>query len=258
MPPLYFHQGFQRASPLAFTSLQESSDVNSPLTLVFDLDGTLVDTAPDLIAAANHVMAQTGRPPAVDAVLRPAVSHGALAMVRAAIGPEARDWPEEKLYPLFEAFIAYYERHIADVSRPFPGVLDALDRAAAAGHILAVCTNKREKLARQLLSELGMTGRFAAISGRDTFPVYKPDPVHLTATIARAGGADRRAVMIGDSSVDVATAKAAGIPVVAVGFGYSDPPVATFAPDHLIHHYDEFDGALASLVRQGRFSPVPD
>ena len=236
----------------------ESLNLNTPLTLVFDLDGTLVDTAPDLIAAANHVMAETGRPPAADSVLRPAVSHGALAMVRAAIGPEAKDWPEEKLYPLFEAFIAYYERHIADVSRPFPGLLAALDRASAAGHTLAVCTNKREKLARQLLTELGMIGRFAAISGRDTFTVYKPDPGHLTQTIALAGGTDGRAVMVGDSSVDVATAKAARIPVVAVGFGYSEPHVSTFAPDLLIHHYDEFDGAIARLAMNGRFRIVPD
>ena len=227
--------------------------MKSPLTLVFDLDGTLVDTAPDLIAAANHVMASIGRPPGIEAVLRPAVSHGALAMIKAAIGPDTAGWPEERLHPLFSAFIAHYEAHIADTSRPYPGLIAALDRAQARGHALAVCTNKQERLARQLLVALKLDGRFAAIAGRDTFGVYKPDPGHLTQTIGQAGGINTRAVMIGDSGVDVATAKAAGIPVVAVGFGYSDPPVATFAPDHLIHHYDELDAALTSLTATGRF-----
>jgi phosphoglycolate phosphatase len=219
-----------------------------PLTLVFDLDGTLVDTAPDLIAATNHVMAGIGRTRVADDVVRPQVSHGALAMIRAAIGPEADDWPEERLYPLFEQFIVYYQANIAVESRPFPGMLEALDRAAAAGHTLAVCTNKREVLARQLLESLGLTARFAAIAGRDTFPVYKPDPGHLLSTIAMTGGNASHAVMIGDSGVDVATAKAANIPVIAVSFGYSAPPVAHFDPDIIIHHYDAFDEALAALV----------
>lgn len=220
------------------------------LTLVFDLDGTLVDSAPDLIAATNHVLASLDRPPADDHVLRPQVSHGALAMIRAGLGPDARDWPEAQLYPLFETFITYYQANIAVRSRPFPGVLAALDRAQAAGHALAVCTNKREALARQLLGDLGLTVRFCAIAGRDTFPVYKPDPAHLTGTIALAGGIPERAIMIGDSGVDVATAKAARIPIIAVSFGYSDPAVATFEPDALIHHYDDFDAQLLALLTQ--------
>ena len=230
-----------------------------PLTLVFDLDGTLVDTAPDLIAAANHVMAGLGRPPALDGVLRPQVSHGALAMIRAAIGPEAAHWPEERLYPQFEQFIAYYQRNIAVESRPFPGLIAVLDACAAQGHILAVCTNKRESLARQLLVSLGMNQRFAAIAGRDTFAVYKPDPAHLTGTIEMAGGDATRAVMIGDSGVDVATAKAAKVPVIAVSFGYSEPPVQHFGPDVLLDHYDGFCDALKELLaRDGRnrFAPL--
>ena len=226
------------------------------MTLVFDLDGTLVDTAPDLIAAANHVMASLGRPPGDPATLRPAASHGALAMIRAAIGPEATAWPEDQLYPLFDAFIAHYDANIALHSRPYPGLIAALDRATAHGHTLAVCTNKREHLARKLLTELGLVDRFAAIAGRDTFPVYKPDPIHLTSTIAAASGVPHHAVMIGDSGVDVATAKAANIPVIAVSFGYSDPHVATFAPDHLIHHYDELHAKLAELTTSNRFAPV--
>jgi phosphoglycolate phosphatase len=221
----------------------------APLTLVFDLDGTLVDTAPDLIAATNHVLAGLGRPLATDIALRAQVSHGALAMIRAGIGPEAADWPETRLYPLFDQFIAYYKANIAAHSRPFPGLIAALDRCEAEGHVFAVCTNKQEALARQLLADLDMTDRFKAIAGRDTFAVCKPDPGHLTATIAAAGGDPRRAVMVGDSGVDVATAHAAGIPVIAVSFGYSDPPVAAFAPTALIDHYDAFEAALARIMR---------
>ena len=222
-----------------------------PLTLVFDLDGTLVDTAPDLIAAANHVMAGLGRPLASADDLRAHVSYGALAMIKAAIGPEATQWPEAQLYPLFDQFIDYYQANIAVESRPYPGLIAVLDRAQAAGHILAICTNKRESLARQLLETLGLDARFAAIAGRDTFPVCKPDPAHLLGTITSAGGEASRAVMIGDSGVDVATAKAANVPVIAVSFGYSAPPVSAFAPDALIDHYDAFDAALLALTHPG-------
>lgn len=221
---------------------------HSPLTLVFDLDGTLIDTAPDLIRAANHVMAAVGRPAGDPAKLRPAASHGALAMIRAALGPEGAAWPEEHLYPLLDTFLRHYEANIAVDSRPYPGLIAALDRAQAAGHTLAVCTNKREHLAKLLLGELGLSPRFAAIAGRDTFQKHKPDPSHLTETIALAGGLAQYAVMIGDSAVDVATAKAAGVPVVAVGFGYSDPHVSAFAPDHIIDHYDDLDAALARVL----------
>lgn len=226
------------------TSLTATS--NAPLTLVFDLDGTLVDTAPDLIAATNHVMAGLGRAPVAGDILRPQVSHGALAMIRAALGPEAASWDEAKLYPLFDQFIAYYQANIAVESRPFPGMINALDRALTAGHALAVCTNKREVLARQLLESLGLTSRFSAIAGRDTFAVYKPDPGHLVQTIAQANGLASHSIMIGDSNVDIATAKAAGIPVIAVSFGYCEPPVAHYAPDIIIDHYDDLDTAIAT------------
>jgi phosphoglycolate phosphatase len=217
------------------------------ITLVFDLDGTLVDTAPDLIAATNHTLASLGRPAAPAELVRPMVSYGALAMIRTGIGAEAADWPEERLYPLLTTFIAHYEANIAATSRPFPGLLDALDTLAAAGHTLAVCTNKRERLALALLDELGLTSRFATIAGRDTFPVFKPDPGHLLGTIARCGGCPTRAVMIGDSGVDIAAARNAEVPVIGVSFGYSDPPVASHAPDALIDHYDELIPALSAL-----------
>jgi phosphoglycolate phosphatase len=218
---------------------------------VFDLDGTLVDTAPDLIAATNHVMAGLGRSAVSGDILRPQVSHGALAMIRAALGPEAASWEEPRLYPLFDQFIAYYQANIAVESQPFPGMVAALDRAQTSGHILAVCTNKREVLARQLLESLGLANRFAAIAGRDTFKIYKPDPGHLLQTIAQASGLPGQAIMIGDSNVDIATAKAASIPVIAVSFGYCEPPVAHYAPDFIIHHFDDLDGTI-TMAHAGR------
>lgn len=220
--------------------------VHRPLTLVFDLDGTLVDTAPDLIAATNHVMAGLGRAAVSGDILRPQVSHGALAMIRAALGEEGATWDEAKLYPLFDQFITYYQANIAVESQPFPGMAAALDRAQGKGHTLAVCTNKREVLARQLLESLGLLNRFAFIAGRDTFDVYKPDPGHLIQTIGRSNGRPGQSIMIGDSNVDIATAKAAGIPVIAVSFGYCEPPVAHYAPDLIIHHYDDLDTAVVN------------
>ena len=217
------------------------------LTVVFDLDGTLVDTAPDLVAATNHALATIGRPPVADALLLPMVSHGALAMIRSALGTDAGALPEADLYPLFDHFIAYYQANIAVHSRPFPGAVAALDRFAARGCRLAVCTNKREGLARSLLDELGLSSRFAAIAGRDTFPVCKPDPEHLFGTIRLAGGDPRHAIMIGDSSVDIATAKAAGIPIVAVTFGYTATPVAELDPDAMIDHFDELSAAISRV-----------
>ncbi len=120
---------------------------------------------------------------------------------------------------------AYYAAHIADKSQPFPGLDAALDRLAARGCRFAVCTNKLEGLSRLLLDALGLTRRFAAICGQDTFGVQKPDPEILRRTIRAAGGDLRRAVMVGDSGTDIATARAAGVPVVAVDFGYSETPI---------------------------------
>lgn len=215
------------------------------LTLVFDLDGTLVDTAPDLVAATNHVLEHRGRAPIDGAALREFVGHGALRMIQEALGADGRELSQHELHELFDRFLAYYEANIAVGSRPFDGLLTALDRCTAAGARLAVCTNKSERLARQLLDKLEMSSRFAAITGRDTFDVFKPDPEHLLGTIRLAGGDRTRAVMIGDSNVDIETAKAASVPVIAVNFGYSYAPVEQFGPDVIIGHYDELYDAIA-------------
>lgn len=220
-------------------------------TLVFDLDGTLVDTAPDLAAATNHVLQSIGLHRVAERDIRPFVGHGALAMIEGAAAAQGRPLAQPQLYDLFETFIAHYTANIAVHSQPYDGVVAALRDFKHQGARLAVCTNKIEAHARALLSELGMIGDFAAITGRDTLPVFKPDPGHLTGTITLAGGNAGKAIMIGDSETDILTAQAARIPVVAVDFGYSVEPVSTFKPDAIISHYCDLAPAIEAIVQRG-------
>jgi phosphoglycolate phosphatase len=217
------------------------------LTIVFDLDGTLVDTAPDLVAAANHVLGHVGLPPVDAQTLRPYIGHGARVMIERATAVAKLSEAEHER--LLERFLDYYSANIAVDSRPFEGAVDALERFKAAGAKLAVCTNKREGMSRLLLDALDLSRFFSAIAGRDTLANSKPHPGHLLGTIDLAGGDPARAVMIGDSNVDIATAKAAGVPVIAVSFGYTDTPIAEFEPDAVIDHYRELEAAIAALRR---------
>jgi phosphoglycolate phosphatase len=218
-----------------------------PGTVVFDLDGTLFETAPDLIAAVNHTLALAGGEPVAVEEMRPVVSFGGREMIRAGLKQNAMNADDAAVDELFPEFVAYYSRNIAVHTRPFPGLLAELDRLADSGRKLAVCTNKLEGLTWPLLSALGLDKRFAAVTGRDTFPVCKPDPRHLLGTIAKAGGDPTNAVMIGDSNTDVKTAKAAGIPVVGVTFGYTDIPITELGCDGVISHYDELAGTLDAI-----------
>lgn len=175
------------------------------------------------------------------------VGAGARALIQRAYAGQDRLLDPAKLDELFRAFLAHYEAHIADGTRLFPGLVAALDRLEGQGFAFAVCTNKMEHASRLLLDALGVTDRFRAICGQDTFGITKPDPRILVQTIEQAGGAVANSVMVGDSGTDVATAQAAGVPVVAVDFGYTDRPVAEFGPDRIIGHFDELDGAVAAL-----------
>ncbi|CCB65443.1 MULTISPECIES: HAD family hydrolase [unclassified Hyphomicrobium] len=217
-------------------------------TIVFDLDGTLIDTAPDLAEATNHVLSTLGLERINEMEIRPFVGHGALAMIDGAVKAHGRKLPERELHDLFEVFLTYYSAHIADRSVPYPHIVAALDGLKAEGATLAVCTNKMEAQARAVLEALKLDGYFSALTGRDSLGAYKPDPRHLTGTIALAGGQPGKSIMIGDSETDIRTAKAAQVPVVAVSFGYSIDPVLSFGPDVIINDYRELRGAIGKLA----------
>ena len=217
-------------------------------TLVFDLDGTLVDTAPDLIGTLNHILGVAGIPASPQKRIRPFISHGARRMLIEGLALAKEKLSDEQLDELLEQFLDHYGNNVAVESTPYPNVVEVLDVAAKAGAMLGVCTNKREGMSHTLLRHLGLHDYFKAILGRDTLDVYKPDPRHLTQTIERAGGHRDKAVMIGDSTTDVATAKAAGIPIVAVSFGYSEHPAHTLGADVVIDDYSELMEHLPRLL----------
>jgi phosphoglycolate phosphatase len=220
-------------------------------TIVFDLDGTLVDTAPDLVATLNTIFAREGLPPVAYEAARNMVGGGARLMIERGLAADARNLPTAEVDRLVRDFIAHYGAHIADASRPFQGVEAALDEFARLGCRLAVCTNKLEWLSLRLLDVLGLSARFAAICGADTFGVSKPNPEILHGTIARAGGRPERAVLVGDSGTDIATARAASIPVVAVDFGYTETPVTQLGADRVISRFADLPETVLGLIGPG-------
>jgi phosphoglycolate phosphatase len=217
-------------------------------TIVFDLDGTLIDTAPDLVDTLNVVFTREGLPPVPYETARNLIGGGAKTMIARGMTSDGAALAPATLERLFADFIAHYAEHIADRSRPFPGLLEALDTLAAGGYRFAVCTNKLERLSVSLLTQLNLADRFEAICGQDTFGMQKPDPEVLRRTIAAAGGNPLHSIMIGDSLTDIRTARAAGIPVIAVDFGYSERPVAEFSPDRIISHYSQLPAAIAAIL----------
>jgi phosphoglycolate phosphatase len=218
--------------------------------IIFDLDGSIIDTAPDLLHATNHVMARCGLPPVGASVIRDAAGRGARMMIEAALASHGKRLNAAGINRHVTEFIEYYSQNIAVDSRPFPGLEAALDALAGRGARLGVCTNKPEGLARKLLAELKLGGRFAAVLGGDSLPVRKPDARHVLGAIEAVGGRPEAAVMVGDSAVDVQAARAAAVPVIAVNFGYSSEPVETFAPDAIIGSYAELEEAAARLLRR--------
>ncbi len=221
-------------------------------TIVFDLDGTLVDTAPDLTAATNHTLSLEGLGPLTVAELHPFIGHGSFAMIEAGLRFRGVSAGREQLGRLHEHFLAFYADNVAVGSVPFEGIPELLDHLLASGARLAVCTNKLEGLSKVLLQALGLATRFGGIAGGDTFSVRKPAPGHLTGVIGMAGGRADWAVMVGDSEVDFATAAAAGIPAIGVTFGYTPQPVRELAPilgvGAVIDHYREFMPALELVL----------
>ena len=223
--------------------------MTSRRTVVFDLDGTLVDTAPDLINALNFVLDREGLPPVPLHSARNMIGAGARKLIERGLEVEGREASPAELARLTDDFIGYYAEHIADTSRPFDGLDRALDDLAALGCRFAVCTNKLEWLSKRLLDRLNLSSRFSAICGADTFGVSKPDPAILRQTVARAGGELSSTVMVGDAGPDIGVARRAGVPVIGVSFGYTDVPIADLKPDRVIDHMGELKAAVESLTR---------
>ena len=216
--------------------------------LVFDLDGTLIDTAHDLVASLNHTIGLEGLAPVGYGDLTYLVGHGGQVMIKRAFSLRGREISEGELQRMLGVFVDHYADGMPGVSAPYPGLVEAMDRLSDAGYRLAVCTNKMEMLARRLVDGLGLTRRFAAITGGDTFAVRKPDAEHLLGTVRLAGADPGRTVMIGDSLNDMLVARNAGVPSIGVPFGYSDVPVADLEPTHVITHFDELTPDLVERL----------
>jgi phosphoglycolate phosphatase len=216
--------------------------------IAFDLDGTLVETAPDLIGALNVVLGELGLPHVPIASARALVGRGARKLIERGFASAGRPLDEAEIGGLVVRFIEAYAARIASESHPYPGLIEALDALQAAGAILCVCTNKRSDLSLALLDALQLTHRFAAVIGADRAPKPKPDPSHVLAAIAAAGGDPAFALMVGDSSNDVDSAKAANVPVVAVTFGYTETPARDLGADAVIDRFDELPAVARRLL----------
>ena len=221
--------------------------LRSPL-VVCDLDGTLVDSAPDLVDALNVVLARIGLPSIAYSDARNMVGGGARKMIERGLAAEGRCVAPAELDRLVGDFIGHYALHIADRSRPVAGAAGALNRLAQGGCRLAVCTNKLEWLARRLLDALALSQLFVAICGADTFGLQKPDPDFLRNTILCAGGTPEQVIMVGDSISDVSMGRAAGIPVIAVDYGYTDTPAAELGADRVISRLADLPPAVFELL----------
>ena len=217
-------------------------------TVVFDLDGTLADTSADLIAAANACFAARGlgRPldPVADALI---AFHGGRAMLRAGYGRLGHPQAETLTEADYRALLDHYEGAICVETRLYPGAAEAVEALRSAGFATAICTNKPEELARDLVAALGIAGLFDALIGADTLPVRKPDPAPYAAAVAGAGGSVARSLLIGDTNTDRETARAAGVPCVLVTFGPEGQGIARLAPEALLDYYGDLPALVARL-----------
>lgn len=215
-------------------------------SVIFDLDGTLVDTAPDLISTLNLILQSHNLQPVKEQLIRPIISLGARNMIQVGFDMNNQTINEATLDQLLYEFLSYYQAHIADKSQPFDGMECALQSLLEKGAILGVCTNKTQAMAELLLQKLNLSEYFIAIAGRDRFKHFKPHPDHLFKTVDLMGGQQDRVILVGDSGTDIETAKRADIPVIACSFGYEDKKLEDLNPDVILNHYD----ALIDIILQ--------
>jgi phosphoglycolate phosphatase len=225
-------------------------DVLNGATIAFDLDGTLVESAPDLIAALNSILIAEDLKPLTFEDARPFISRGAHWLLQWGISRNGVQESAARAAALFDRFIMYYSAHIADESHPFPGVIDALNVLRAAGAKLVVCTNKPTALSHSLLAKLGMVDLFDGIVGIDAVTAAKPDAAHLIEAVQAVGGDLARTIMVGDADTDAGTARAAGTRLILVDFGYTEIPAVELAPDILLHHFDDLVDACTGLFNK--------
>ncbi len=218
-------------------------------TIIFDLDGTLVDTAPDLTNVLNHILEREGHTALDSESVRHMVGKGARNLLLQGMSATGVAPTDVRLDQLVADFIDHYANHIADDSKPFEGAVDMLEYFASQGVRMGVCTNKPAGLSRQLLAALKLDHYFGAVLGGDSLPVRKPDPLHILKTIDTLDADPAFAVMVGDSISDINAAKAANIPVVGVSYGYTDIPVARLNPDIIIHRLADLAPALEQISK---------
>jgi phosphoglycolate phosphatase len=217
-------------------------------TIVYDLDGTLADTAEDLMATLNWLLAREGFTPLKVESAGSLLGAGARGLIKSGFAASGRSLDPEAIERLFRDYLEHYNAHILVRTQLYPGVDKALAAFDRAGWRQAICTNKIERSAKLLIQKLGIANRFAFVCGQDTFGIGKPDAKPLLGTIAAAGGVREHAVMVGDSGTDIKTARAAGVPVIAVDFGYADVPVKELGPDRVISHFDQLMEACDALL----------
>jgi phosphoglycolate phosphatase len=222
--------------------------MTSKPTIIFDLDGTLVDTAPDLLGALNVVLRDAGHRTIDDEEIRKLVGHGVRRLFEQAFETTGAVVGEEELAEHHDAFLRHYRANIAVDSRPFPSVTETLEALIAEGAALGICTNKAQDLTDRLLNELNMTRHFGSVIGVGAKPYNKPDPRHLLDVVAALKGDARRAVMVGDSAVDVNTAKAANIPVILMSYGYRVEPAHELGADAISDDFAEIPELAARLL----------
>lgn len=219
-----------------------------PRAVVFDLDGTLVDTAPDLTAALNHVLPRVDRGPVTVEAVRTMVGQGLRKLIERSLAATGGIPDNADIEAMFSGAFDFYRDHLTDQSVPFPAARNVLDHLTNDGVTLGVCTNKPVALSEMLLGELNLIGYFAAILGGDSLAVKKPEAEHLLATLAHMNATVEDAVMIGDSQADIEAARAAAVPVVAVSYGYTMIPVNELGADAIIDHLADLPETLLQFT----------
>lgn len=215
--------------------------------VVFDLDGTLVDTAPDIIAYLNDMLAELGRPGLAHDEVRPMIGDGVRSLLIRGLEASGGVPEDLDLDVLFQRYLAVYTEEPALLSQPFEGVTDTLDAFRDAGIKLGVCTNKPQEATDRLLDRLGLGRYFGAVIGSDTLAVKKPHPAHLLAVLDRLRVNPVRAALIGDSETDLKTARAAGVPCILVSFGYTKIPAGDLGADQVIDHFADLIPGLETI-----------